>query len=116
MRDNGKYQLQTEAGERICEIVRASEALDRTKITAKLYGGQYLMQTIGTPTRVLNLTLRAWSVSEQQAVNGAEAACAVIAAKLDTQLYMGALLDAPDWNTVIDGRIFEASAKFLVIE
>lgn len=116
MPDNGRYRLETGAGERICEIVQASERLDRTKLATKLYNGQYLLQTIGTPVRILDLSIRAWSLTELQTVNAAEAACAVIAAKLDSTLISGTLMDAPEWTTVVDGQIWEASVKLAVID
>ena len=117
MPDNGMYQLQTSEGERLCEIVEESERLERTKIATKLYGGAYLMQTVGRPVHVKDLRIRAWSRAEQQAVNEAEADNAVIDAAFGEELVSGWLLDAPDWSIVVnrDG-VFEASVKFVVIE
>jgi len=116
MPDSGKYQLQTLAGVRLCEIVSESERLERTKIATRLYGGNYLMQTVGVPTRIKDLRIRAWTRAEQAAVNAAEAANTVIAAKLDTVTVQGYLLDAPDWSVIVDAGIFEASVKLVVIE
>ena len=115
MPDNGKYQLQTTGGDRICEIVSCAETLERTKIATKLYGGGYLMQTVGEPTRILNMKLRAWSDAERDAVNAAEAACTVIEAKLGDAVETGYLLDAPGWSIIVDGAIYETSMKFVVI-
>ena len=114
MPDNGNYQLQTAGGVRICEIVSCAETLERTKIASKLYGGGYLMQTVGEPTRILELKIRAWSDIERDAVNDAEAECAVIAAKLNASPLSGWLLDAPNWSVVVDGGIYEANVKFVV--
>lgn len=116
MPDLGKYQLQTAAGVRLCEIVSESERLERTKVASRLYNGSYLVQTVGAPTRVLDLRIRAWSRAEQAAVNDAEAANAAIVAKLDEDLVQGFLLEAPGWDIVADCGIFEASVKFVVIE
>ena len=112
-----EYQLQTSDGERLCEIFAESERLERTKIATRLLGGGYLMQTVGTPTRIKELAVRAWSRAEQAAVNTAEASNAVIQAKLGDETVQGWILDAPDWTAVVnrDG-IFEASVKFVVIE
>ena len=115
MPDNGRFQLQTAADARICEIVSSYESLERTKVATKLYGGGYLMQTVGEPTRILNLKLRAWSDAERDAVNTAEAECAVIRAKLDETVETGYLLDAPSWSIIVDGAIYETSMKFVVI-
>ena len=114
MPDNGNYQLQTRETPpvRICEIVSASASLERAKITNNLYGGGWLLQTVGTPQRVLTLQIRAWTRSEQQAVNEAEAACTVIEAKLGATAVVGAILDAPSWSIVADSGIFEATVKF----
>ena len=112
-----EYQLQTSDGERLCEIFAESEHLERTKIATRLYGGSYLMQTVGTPTRIKDLSLRAWSRAEQAAVNAAEASNAVIQAKLGDETVQGWLLDAPSWTTVVNRvGVFEASVKFVVIE
>lgn len=117
MPDNGNYQLQTLAGERLCEIVNESEILERTKIATKLYGGNYLVQTVGAPTRIKLLQLRAWSREEQAAVNAAEAENAVVAAALDGDLVNGYLLEAPDWSIVANAAgIYDASAKLVVID
>lgn len=112
-----EYQLQTSDGVRLCEIFAESEHLERTKIATKLLGGSYLMQTVGTPTRIKDLSLRAWSRAEQAAVNAAEASNAVIQAKLDEEIVDGWILDAPNWTAVVNREgIFEASVKFVVIE
>ena len=115
MPDNGNYQLQTAGGSRICEIVSASESLERTKIATKLYGGVYLMQTVGTPTRVKTLNLRAWSDAERNAVNDAEAACEAVTAKFEAVTASGWLLDAPSWTVVVPG-IYETTVKMVVSE
>ena len=115
MPDNGRYQLQTGAGERICEIFSAGEMLERVKLRTRTYGGQYLMQTIGTPTGILDLSIRAWSLDELQAVNAAEAACAVITAKLEETEISGVLLDEPSWTTIKPGAIYEGAVKLVVI-
>ena len=114
MPDNGTHQLQTSADARICEIVSSYESLERTKIASRLYGGGYLMQTVGEPTRILNLRIRAWSDTERDAVNDAEAACTVIAAKLGATSLPGYILDAPSWSIIVDGSIYEANVKFVV--
>ena len=116
MPDNGKYQLQTSLGARLCEIVTESERLERTKIATKLYGGNYLIQTVGVPTRIKSLRIRAWSRAEQSAVNAAEASGEVIVCKLDDVTVSGYLLDAPSWSVVANVGIFEADARFAVIE
>jgi len=115
MPDNGRFQLQTADDARICEIVSSFESLERTKVATKLYGGGYLMQTVGNPTRILNLKLRAWSDAERDAVNAAEAECAVIKAKLGDAVETGYLLDAPSWSVIIDGAVYETGMKFVVI-
>ena len=114
MPDNGNYQLQTRETPpvRICEIVSASASLERAKITNNLYGGGWLMQTVGTPQRVYTLKIRAWTREEQAAVNDANAACAVIEAKLGAKTVVGAILDAPSWSIIVDSGIFEATVKF----
>lgn len=116
MPDLGTYQLQTTGGVRICEVVSESERLERTKIATKLYGGNYLMQTVGTPTRIKDLRIRAWSRDEQGAVNTAEAENRIITAKLDDVEVDGYLLDAPDWSIIADAGIFEADVEFVVTE
>ena len=116
MPDLGNYQLQTSGGVRLCEIVSCSEALERVKLAQHLYGGGWLLQTVGTPSRVLTLKIRAWTRAEQQAVNDAEAACSVIEAKLGATVVPGTLLDAPGWSIVADSGIFEATVKLAVIE
>ena len=115
MPDNGNYQLQTNAtpAVRICEIVSESESLDRVKLASKLYGGGYLLQTVGTPSVVHTLKLRAWSRTEQSAVNAAEADCTIITAKLGETEILGAILEAPSWSIVSDAGIFEATVKFV---
>lgn len=112
MPDNGNYQLQTREGVRLCEIVSESAALDRVKIATKLYDGSWLFQTVGTPSVVRTLKLRAWTRAEQAAVNAAEAACTVLAAKLGETVVLGEILDAPGWSIVSDAGIFEATVKF----
>ena len=114
MPDNGTRQLQTANGDRLCEIVSSYESLERTKIASRLYGGGYLMQTVGEPTRVLNLHIRAWSDAERDAVNTAEAACTVISAKFPASTLPGYLLDEPGWNIIVNGSIYEADVKFVV--
>ena len=114
MPDNGTRQLQTSGGDRLCEIVSSYESLERTKIASRLYNGGYLMQTVGNPTRILNLHIRAWSDAERDAVNEAEAACAVIAAKFPASTLPGYILDAPGWNIIVNGSIYEADVKFVV--
>ena len=114
MPDNGTRQLQTSAGVRLCEIVTSYEVLERTKIASKLYGGGYMMQTVGDPTRILNMHIRAWSDAERDAVNTAEAACSVIAAKFPLATVPGYLLEAPSWNIIVNGSIYEADVKFVV--
>ena len=115
MPDPGKYQLQTTGGDRICEIVSCAETLERTKIATKLYGGGYLMQTVGFPTRILNLRLRAWNNTERDAVNTIESGCGVIVAKLDETTETGYILDAPNLSIIVDGMIYEANVKYVVI-
>ena len=116
MPDNGTYQLQTAGGDRLCEIVSESERLERTKVASKLYDGSYLVQTVGNPTRIKDLRIRAWSRTEQAAVNAAEAENATLTAKLADELTEGFILDAPDWSIVANIGIFEADVKFVVIE
>ena len=117
MPDNGSHQLQTVGGERLCEIVSQSERLERTKIATKLYGGNYLVQTVGAPTRILDLQLRAWSREEQAAVNAAEAENTVVVAQLDEDQIRGYLLEAPDWSVVANAAgIFDAPGKLVVID
>ena len=114
MPDSGAYQLQTVDDVRLCEIVSESERLERTKIATRLYGGNYLMQTVGNPTRIKSLRIRAWSRAEQAAVNAAEAANTLIKAKLGAETATGYLMDAPDWSIIANAGIFEASVKFVV--
>ena len=116
MPDNGSHQLQTIGGLRLCEIVSESERLERTKIATRLYGGGYLMQTVGNPTRIKTLHIRAWSRTDQAAVNAAEAENATLTAKLDDELTEGFLLEAPDWSVVANVGIFEADVSFVVVE
>lgn len=112
-----EYYLQTADGVRLCEIYGESERLAREKIAVKLYGGAYLMQTVGAPTRIKKLQLRAWSRAEQQAVNAAEASNDILQAVLGDETVTGWLLDAPDWSTVVNrAGIFEAEVEFVVIE
>ena len=113
MPDNGTHQLQTAAGVRLCEIVSSFESLDGTKIESKLYGGGYLIQTVGNPTTILNLRIRAWSDAEQSAVNEAAATGAVIAAKFPLATHAGCILGAPGWSIIVPG-IYEADVKFVV--
>ena len=112
MPDNGNYQLQTLEGVRLCEIVSQSTSLDRAKVATRLVGGGWLYQTIGTPSAVHTLNLRAWTRAEQQAVNEAEAACSVIAAKLGSTTVTGVILDAPGWSVISDAGIFETTVQF----
>jgi len=114
MPDNGSRQLQTAAGVRLCEIVSSFESLERTKIASKLYGGGYLIQTVGNPTPILNMHIRAWSDAERDAVNAVEADCTVIAAKFPLSTVPGYILDEPNWNIVVNGSIYEADVKFVV--
>ena len=107
------HQLQTSDGVRLCEIVSSVEELERDKIASKLYGGGYLMQTVGTPARILTLSLRAWSDAERDAVNEAEAYCTPVAAQLGSTLINGTLLDAPSWTIIVPG-IYEATCKMVV--
>ena len=111
------FELQTAEGVRLCEIFASSERLERTKIATKLYGGTYLMQTVGTPTRILDLQIRAWTREEQQAVNEAEAANTAVVAVMDEDTVGGFLLDAPSWSTVVNrAGIFEATVQLVVVE
>lgn len=112
-----EYYLQTADDVRLCEIYGESERLAREKIAVKLYGGAYLMQTVGAPTRIKKLQLRAWSRAEQQAVNAVEAENALLTAVLGDERFNGYILDAPDWSTVVNRTgIFEAEVEFVVIE
>lgn len=111
------YELQTTDGERLCEIFGESERLERTKIASKLYGGEYLVQTIGSPTRIKTLQIRAWDRDEQAAVNEAEARNDLLDAVLGDVTVRGFLLDAPEWSAVVNRiGIYEATVKFVVIE
>lgn len=112
-----EYYLQTADDVRLCEIYGESERSERVKIATQLFGGGYLMQTVGAPTRIKKLQLRAWSRAEQQAVNAAEAENALLTAVLGDETVTGWLLDAPDWSTVVNrAGIFEAEVEFVVIE
>lgn len=115
MPDLGNYQLQKTDATRLCEVVSSVENLERTKIATKLYGGGYLMQTVGVPARILTLRLRAWSESERSATSAAEAACTPVVVKLGSTMIRGVLLDAPDWTAVVPG-IYESTAKMVVSE
>jgi len=115
MPDLGNHQLQTTGAVRICEVVRCYETLERTKISSKLYGGGYLIQTVGTPSRILHLTLRAWSDAERDAVNEAEADCTPVDVKNGSTLTRGILMDEPAWSVVVDGGIYETTVNLAVI-
>ena len=112
-----EYELQSSEGVRLCEIVSESERLERTKIATKLLDGSYLMQTVGNPTRIKLLHIRAWSRTEQQAVNAAEAENAVLTAVIGEDSFVGCLLDAPDWSIAANAAgIFEADVSFVLLE
>ena len=112
-----EYYLQTADDVRLCEIYGESERSERVKIATQLLGGGYLMQTVGTPTRIKKLQLRAWSRAEQQAVNAAEAENALLTAVLGDERFTGYILDAPDWSTVVNrAGIFEAEISFVLLE
>ena len=112
-----EHELQTADGVRICEIVSESERSERVKIATQLLGGGFLMQTVGEPTRIKTLHLRAWTRTEQQAVNAAEAENALLSAVLGDESFHGYLLDAPDWSIIINHTgIFEADVSFVVLE
>lgn len=115
MPDLGNYQLQKTDGTRLCEVVSCVQNLERTKIAQKLYGGGYLMQTVGDPSKILTLRLRAWSDAERDETSAAEAACTPLDAKLGSTLIRGVLLDAPDWTAVVPG-LYEAGCKMVVSE
>lgn len=112
-----EYELQTADGVRLCEIYGESERLERTKIATQLLGGGFLMQTVGEPTRIKTLQLRAWTRTEQQAVNAAEAENALLTAVLGDERFTGYILDAPDWSTVVNlVGIYEAEISFVLLE
>lgn len=112
-----EYELRTSDGVRLCEIFGESERLERVKIATQLLGGGFLMQTVGVPTRIKRLQLRAWTRAEQAAVNAAEAENALLTAALGDGSVRGFLLDAPDWSTTVNRvGIFEAEADLVVLE
>lgn len=112
-----EYELQTAGGVRLCEIYGESERSERVKIATQLLGGGYLMQTVGTPTRIKTLQLRAWTRTEQRAVNAAEAENALLTAVLGDESVHGYILEAPDWSAVVNRvGIFEADVSFVVLE
>lgn len=112
-----EHELQTSLGVRLCEIYGESERLERAKIATQLLGGGYLMQTVGAPTKIKTLQLRAWSRAEQQAVNAAEAENALLTAVLGDESVRGYILEAPDWSAVVNRvGIFEAEISFVLLE
>lgn len=109
------YELRTVAGERLCEIVQAWDGLDRSKAATRLLGGGWLMQTVGASAPYLSARLRAWNLAEQAAVNAAEASGAVLTAQMADRAESVQILDAPSWSVIVDGQIFEATVKLVVV-
>lgn len=110
------WNLETESGVELAKVLNFTPALDRVKILTRLYGGEYLAQTIGAPSQKPAATILVESLAALRAVNEAEASCAVLRLTYRDTVYTGYIVDAPKWTPVVRGRVYTASISFAVLQ
>ena len=108
--------MTTAGGEELAKVLNFTPALDRTKIISKLYGGGYLMQTVGTPAQRPTVTILVDTMEKLRAVEAAEAACTQLRVSYGGMIYVGCIYAAPKWTPVIRGRVYTAAVEFAVLE
>ena len=110
------WNLTTEAGDELAKVLNFTPALERTKILSKLYGGGYLVQTVGEPSKRPAATILVENMAQLRAVNAAEAESAVLRLTYSGTVYIGYIVAAPKWTAVIRGRVYTAPIEFAVLE
>ena len=110
------WTLSTTAGEELAKVLNFTPALDRAKITSRLYGGGYLVQTVGTPTQRPAVNIVVESMDALRAVNAAEAAGALVDVTYRGTTYRGLIMAQPKWTPIIRGSVYSAPIDFGVTE
>lgn len=110
------WTLSTLAGEELAKVLNFTPALDRTKIVSRLFGGGYLVQTVGTPSQRPTVNILVDSMDALRAVNAAEAAGAELRITYNGATYTGFIMAAPKWTPIIRGRVYSAPIEFGVTE
>lgn len=109
------WNLTTEAGTELAKVLNFTPALDRAKILTRLYNGDYMAQTVGTPAKRPSATILVDSMDALRAVNEAEASCALLKLRYKETVYTGYIVDTPKWTAVIRGSVYTASISFAVM-
>lgn len=109
------WNLTTQNGTELAKVLNFTPALDRAKILTRLYGGEYLAQTIGTPAQKPAVTILVDGLAALRAVNEAEATCALLKLTYREKLYTGYIVDVPKWTPVIRGKVYTAPITFAVM-
>ena len=102
-------------GVNIAQVMNFTAATERTKVLTRLYNGEYLAQTIGQTTQRPSITIRVDSQAELEAVNEAEATCAVLTLTYKDKIYTGYIVDKPSWSPMIRGKVYKTTVEFAVI-
>lgn len=110
------WNLTTENGAELAKVLNFTPALDRAKIMNRLYGGGYLVQTIGTPSQRPAATILVETMDALRAVNEAEASGAMLRLTYRETTYIGYIVDAPKWTPVVRGSVYTAPITFGVRE
>jgi hypothetical protein len=109
------WTIKTEAGVELADVLNFTPAKERTKIVTKLYDGSYNVQTVGDPTDYADATICVESMSALRAVNESEASCVLLTLRYRDVDYYGYICDEPKWKPVLQGSVYTASIKFLVV-
>ena len=110
------WNLTTQTGSELAKVLNFTPALERTKILSKLYGGGYLAQTVGDPSKRPAATILVENMAQLRAVNEAEANCALLRLTYSGVVYIGYIVAAPKWTAVIRGSVYTAPIEFAVLE
>ena len=110
------WTLSTTGGTELAKVLNFTPSLDRAKITSRLMGGGYLVQTVGTPTQRPTVNIVVESMDALRAVNAAEAEGALLDVTYRDTTYRGYIMAAPKWTPIIRGRVYSAPLDFGVTE
>ena len=108
------WNLTTEDGAELAKVLNFTPALESAKILTRLYNGDYMAQTVGTPAQRPTATILVDSMDALRAVNEAEATCALLKLTYKETTYTGYIAETPKWTAVIRGRVYTASISFAV--
>lgn len=108
------WTLSIPDGEELAKVLNFTPALDRAKTVSRLYGGGYLVQTVGAPAQRPTVNILVDSMDKLRAVNEAEAACTLLRLTYRETTYEGYILAAPKWTPVIRGSVYTAPVEFCV--